>query len=59
MRPTGGAPRLWGHHRGLLTDFTGYLAQELKLATNTIGKDIKTLKTILQEATERGLNTNL
>mgnify|MGYP003576119946 FL=1 len=41
------------------TDFTGYLTKRLKLASNTIGKDIKTLKTILNEATERGLNTNL
>jgi integrase len=41
------------------TDFTGYLSKRLKLASNTIGKDIKTIKTILNEATERGLNTNL
>lgn len=41
------------------TDFTEYLSKELKLASNTIGKDIKTLKTILNEATERGLNNNL
>lgn len=41
------------------SDFTKYLSKDLKLATNTIGKDIKTLKTILNEATDRGINTNL
>jgi len=41
------------------TDFTEYLSKGLKLASNTIGKDIKTLKTVLNEATERGLNSNL
>jgi integrase len=41
------------------TDFTEYLSRHLKLSTNTIGKDIKTLKTVLNEATERGINTNL
>ena len=41
------------------TDFTEYLSKRLKLATNTIGKYIKTLKTVLNEATERGINTNL
>jgi integrase len=41
------------------TDFTEYLSKGLKLATNTIGKDVKTLKTVLNEATERGMNTNL
>jgi integrase len=41
------------------TDFTEYLSKRLNLATNTIGKDIKTIKTILNEATERGINTNL
>ena len=40
------------------TDFTEHLSKRLNLATNTIGKDIKTLKTILNEATERGINTN-
>lgn len=39
--------------------FTSYLAIELKLSNNTIGKIIKTLKTFLNEATERGINTNL
>jgi integrase len=41
------------------SDFLQYLTEELDLATNTIGKDIKTLKTILNDATERGFNTNL
>ena len=41
------------------TDFTEYLSKRLKLSTNTIGKDVKTLKTVLNEATERGINTNL
>jgi integrase len=41
------------------TDFTEYLSKRLNLSTNTIGKDIKTIKTILNEATERGINTNL
>jgi integrase len=41
------------------SDFTGYLTKHLKLASNTIGKDIKTIKTILNEATERGINKNL
>jgi site-specific recombinase XerD len=41
------------------TEFTEYLTKRLKLATNTIGKDIKTLKTILNEATDRGINSNL
>lgn len=41
------------------TDFTKHLTKRLKLASNTIGKDIKTLKVVMNEATERGLNTNL
>ncbi len=40
-------------------DFLQYLTEDLDLSTNTIGKDIKTLKTILNDATERGFNTNL
>jgi integrase len=39
-------------------DFHSYLVNE-GLATNTIGKRIAILKTIMREATERGLNTNL
>lgn len=41
------------------TDFTEYLSKRLKLASNTIGKDIKTIKVVMNEATERGINTNL
>jgi integrase len=40
-------------------EFTKYLSKDLDLATNTIGKDIRVLKTILNEAAERGINTNL
>lgn len=40
-------------------DFLQYLTDEMNLSTNTIGKDIKTLKTVLNDATERGFNTNL
>jgi hypothetical protein len=40
------------------TEFTGYLSNNLNLASNTIGKDIKTIKSILNEATERGINNN-
>lgn len=39
--------------------FMRYLAQDLEMSNNTIGKYIKTLKTFLNEATERGLNENL
>jgi Phage integrase SAM-like domain/Phage integrase family len=48
------------------TDFTEYLSKRLilpnksiGLSTNTIGKDIKILKVVMNEATERGINTNL
>lgn len=41
------------------SNFTKYLSQDLEMSTNTIGKYIKTIKTFLNEATERGLNTNL
>ncbi len=40
-------------------DFTEYLTKDLGFANNTIGKHMKTLKTFLNEATERGLSTNL
>ena len=40
-------------------DFTEYLTKDLGFANNTIGKHMKTLKTFLNEATERGINTNL
>ncbi len=40
-------------------DYVTYLMKDVDLATNTIGKNIKTVKTMLNEATERGFNTNL
>ena len=36
-----------------------YLTKELNLAVNSIGKVIRILKTVLNEATERGINKNL
>lgn len=41
------------------SNFTKYLSQDLEMSTNTIGKYIKTIKTFLNEATERGYNENL
>jgi integrase len=38
-------------------DYSNYLIQQKKFKTNTLGKHIKTLKTFLNEATERGINT--
>ena len=40
-------------------DFTAYLIKDLSLSDNSMGKYIKTLKTFLNEATERNINTNL
>lgn len=40
-------------------DFTAFLTKEKQFSVNTIGKFIKTLKTILNEALERGLTNNL
>ena len=40
-------------------EFTEYLTKEQGFANNTIGKHIKTLKTFLNEATERGVNTSI
>lgn len=40
-------------------DYVAYLINEANLATNTIGKNIKTLKTMLNDATDRGFNENL
>ncbi len=40
-------------------DFSEYLINTKKFATNTIGKVIKVIKTVLNEATERGVNSNL
>jgi integrase len=39
--------------------FKDYLLNEKKLLTNTFGKQIKTLKTFLNLATEKGINTNM
>jgi site-specific recombinase XerD len=39
-------------------DFTEYLRGKCKLSANTIGKHIKIVKTVLNEATEAGINTN-
>lgn len=39
--------------------FTTYLTTEKKFASNTVGNQIKNLKLFLNEATERGINTNL
>ena len=40
-------------------DFRHYLTEVLNLNPNTISKDIKTIKTVMNEATDRGYNTNL
>ena len=39
--------------------YMAYLTFDSNLSSNTVGKHIKTLKTFLNEATERGYNTNL
>jgi integrase len=39
-------------------EFTGYLTAKLKLAPNTIGKDIKTIKAIMSSALEDELHDN-
>jgi len=39
--------------------FKDYLLNEKKLLTNTFGKQVKTFKTFLNLATEKGVNTNL
>ena len=39
-------------------DFTTYLQQEKKSSLNTIGKHIKIIKTIMNEATDAEINTN-
>jgi integrase len=36
-----------------------FLTKDHNLASNTVGKHIKTIKTFMSEATERGLNNNL
>lgn len=40
-------------------DFSDYLTKTHGFAVNTIGKQMKTIKTFLNEATERGLNKNI
>jgi len=40
------------------TNYMEYLAKELILSTNSMGKEIKIIKVVLNEATERGLNDN-
>lgn len=40
-------------------DFTDYLTRKKLYSTNTVAKNIKTIKTFLNEATERGLNTKI
>ena len=39
--------------------YTTFLYQEYNLSANTVGKHIKTIKSFLNEATERGINENL
>ena len=41
------------------TDFVKFLTKDKEYSVNSIGKHIKTLKTILNEATERGINENV
>lgn len=40
-------------------DFTKYLTLTVNQSTNYIGKHIKVIKTVLHEATEQGINTNV
>ena len=39
--------------------FTDYIARDLGNSKNTVAKQIKTIKTFLNEATDRGINTNM
>jgi hypothetical protein len=41
------------------SDFTEFLIKVEKHATNTVGRQIRTLKAVLNEATERGINKNI
>jgi integrase len=41
------------------SEIISYLTNEIKLSPNSIGSFIKNLKSVLNEATERGVNTNL
>jgi integrase len=40
-------------------DYTSHLSKVLKLAANSIGKDIKNIKVVMNEALERELHSNL
>ncbi len=40
-------------------DFSEYLTKDLGFSNNTIGKHIKTVKTFLNDATERGINKHI
>ncbi len=40
-------------------DFTNFLTETKMFSVNNIGKHVKTLKTIMNDATERGFNKNL
>ncbi len=40
-------------------NYISFLAETQKLSHNSIGKEIKNIKVFLNEATERGLNTNM
>ena len=41
------------------SSFMKYLSIDLEMSNNTVGKYIKTIKSFLNEATERGINENL
>src|SRR6185437_2670575 len=40
-------------------NYTEFLIKKIKLSSNTIGKDIQVIKMIMNDAKERGINTNL
>ncbi len=40
------------------SDYTEFLIKKYKLGANSIGKDIKNIKMVMNEATERGINKN-
>ncbi|RYD57610.1 MAG: site-specific integrase [Sphingobacteriales bacterium] len=40
-------------------EFSEYIAKDLGNSKNTVAKQIKTIKTFLHEATDRGINTNM
>jgi integrase len=40
-------------------NYTTFLSKEHSLSANTVGKHIKTIKSFMNEATERGINQNL